>query len=587
MKILDKIESPEDVKQLNIKELNILTDELREALITYLSKHGGHIGPNLGVVELEVALHYVFNSPVDKIVYDVSHQCYVHKILTGRKYAFTEEEHFGEVTGFLEPTESEHDFFRMGHTSTSISLLNGLQRARDIKGDKENVIAVIGDGSLSGGEAYEGLNNVSEAGTNAIIIVNDNEMSISENHGGLYKNLKELRESNGKCENNFFKALGFSYFYLEEGNDVETLIGILSKLKDTKEPTVLHIHTLKGKGLSYVIENEEKYHSGGPFNRENGEYLSKDSEDYIPLTVDYLTNKIKQGRNIAIVVSGTPSYFFKKKEDRDMLSNHFIDVGIAEEHAAAMISGMARNKVKPVYMVASSFLQRAFDQVSQDLSMNNNPAVILTFWASIYGMNSATHLGFFDIPLLSNIPNLVYLAPTSKEEYIGMLKWAIKEKDKSVAIRVPANKMISIGKLDNTDYSILNKSKVVKEGRDVAILAVGSFFSRGEKIAKKLKDDLNINATLINPVFLTGLDKDLLDKISKNHKLVITLEDGIIEGGFGQKVASFYGKYDIRVLNFGIKKKFYNGYKVDEILKDNNLNIDTIVKEVKRYVEFL
>lgn len=587
MKILDKIESPKDVKQLNIKELNILTDELREALITYLSKHGGHIGPNLGVVELEVALHYVFNSPVDKIVYDVSHQCYVHKILTGRKYAFTEEEHFGEVTGFLEPTESEHDFFRMGHTSTSISLLNGLQRARDIKGDKENVIAVIGDGSLSGGEAYEGLNNVSEAGTNAIIIVNDNEMSISENHGGLYKNLKELRESNGKCENNFFKALGFSYFYLEEGNDVEALIGILSKLKDTKEPTVLHIHTLKGKGLSYVIENEEKYHSGGPFNRENGEYLSKDSEDYIPLTVDYLTNKIKQGRNIAIVVSGTPSYFFKKKEDRDMLSNHFIDVGIAEEHAAAMISGMARNKVKPVYMVASSFLQRAFDQVSQDLSMNNNPAVILTFWASIYGMNSATHLGFFDIPLLSNIPNLVYLAPTSKEEYIGMLKWAIKEKDKSVAIRVPANKMISIGKLDNTDYSILNKSKVVKEGRDVAILAVGSFFSRGEKIAKKLKDDLNINATLINPVFLTGLDKDLLDKISKNHKLVITLEDGIIEGGFGQKVASFYGKYDIRVLNFGIKKKFYNGYKVDEILKDNNLNIDTIVKEVKRYVEFL
>lgn len=587
MKILDKIESPEDVKQLNIKELNILTDELREVLIAYLSKHGGHIGPNLGVVELEVALHYVFNSPVDKIVYDVSHQCYVHKILTGRKYAFTEEEHFGEVTGFSEPTESEHDFFRMGHTSTSISLLNGLQRARDIKGDKENVIAVIGDGSLSGGEAYEGLNNVSEAGTNAIIIVNDNEMSISENHGGLYKNLKELRESNGKCENNFFKALGFSYFYLEEGNDVEALIGILSKLKDTKEPTVLHIHTLKGKGLSYVIENEEKYHSGGPFNRENGEYLSKDSEDYIPLTVDYLTNKIKQGKNIAIVVSGTPSYFFKKKEDRDMLSNHFIDVGIAEEHAAAMISGMARNKVKPVYMVASSFLQRAFDQVSQDLSMNNNPAVILTFWASIYGMNSATHLGFFDIPLLSNIPNLVYLAPTSKEEYIGMLKWAIKEKDKSVAIRVPANKMISIGKLDNTDYSILNKSKVVKEGRDVAILAVGSFFSRGEKIAKKLKDDLNINATLINPVFLTGLDKDLLDKISKNHKLVITLEDGIIEGGFGQKVASFYGKYDIRVLNFGIKKKFYNGYKVDEILKDNNLNIDTIVKEVKRYVEFL
>lgn len=587
MKILDKIESPKDVKQLNIKELNILTDELREALITYLSKHGGHIGPNLGVVELEVALHYVFNSPVDKIVYDVSHQCYVHKILTGRKYAFMEEEHFGEVTGFSEPTESEHDFFRMGHTSTSISLLNGLQRARDIKGDKENIIAVIGDGSLSGGEAYEGLNNVSEAGTNAIIIVNDNEMSISENHGGLYKNLKELRESNGKCENNFFKALGFSYFYLEEGNDVEALIGILSKLKDTKEPTVLHIHTLKGKGLSYVIENEEKYHSGGPFNRENGEYLSKDSEDYIPLTVDYLTNKIKQGRNIAIVVSGTPSYFFKKKEDRDMLSNHFIDVGIAEEHAAAMISGMARNKVKPVYMVASSFLQRAFDQVSQDLSMNNNPAVILTFWASIYGMNSATHLGFFDIPLLSNIPNLVYLAPTSKEEYIGMLKWAIKEKDKSVAIRVPANKMISIGKLDNTDYSILNKSKVVKEGRDVAILAVGSFFSRGEKIAKKLKDDLNINATLINPVFLTGLDKDLLDKISKNHKLVITLEDGIIEGGFGQKVASFYGKYDIRVLNFGIKKKFYNGYKVDEILKDNNLNIDTIVKEVKRYVEFL
>lgn len=586
-KILDKINSPNDLKKLDKASLNLLTGELREVLLNYLSNHGGHIGPNLGVVELSIALHYVFNSPTDKIIFDVSHQCYVHKILTGRKLYFTEKEHFGEVTGFLEPFESVHDLFRLGHTSTSISLLNGLQKSRDIKGGKENVIAVIGDGSLSGGEAYEGLNNVISTGSNAIIIVNDNEMSISENHGGIYNNLKKLRETNGEYNNNFFKSLGFSYYYLEEGNNLSSLIEILSKIKDTTTPTVLHIHTLKGKGYRYAVENKEKFHSGGPFDLKTGEFLSKSSISYTDTTMDYLLNRMKLDKNIALITSGTPSYFFKNKEDRDNLYNNYVDVGIAEEHAVAMASSMAKNDIKSIYLVASSFLQRAYDQIIIDLCLNNNPSVILNFMASIYGMKSCTHLGFFDIAMLSHIPNLLYLSPTNNEEYIKMLSMSIEQKKRVIAIRVPVFPFVEKSKYYDVNTISFDKSKVAIYGDTVLVIGVGNFFSIAEKVIEKLKGDLNIQGTLVNPIFLTGVDEGLYSKLKQNHKIVVTIEDGILEGGYSERIASFYAKDEIKVLSFGIKKKFYNNYKIEDIIKDNHLRVEDIIKEIKKELLFI
>lgn len=579
---LERVNSPEDVKKLSVEELSVLSDEARKALLTKLSEHGGHIGPNLGLVEVTVALHYVFNSPADKIVYDVSHQSYIHKMLTGRKEAFLNSERYDDVSGYSNPDESAHDHFTIGHTSTSVSLACGLAKARDLKNERYNVIALIGDGSLSGGEALEGLNNAVEQGTNMIVIVNDNEMSIAENHGGMYGNLRMLRETNGEAECNLFKAIGFEYYYVGDGHNFNELLPVLEKVKDTDRPVLIHIHTIKGKGFAPAELNKEIWHWGMPFELETGKskFDFGSEEDYADLTAEYLLDKMKSIPELVGITSGTPTVFGFTKDRRQKAGKQFVDVGIAEEHAVALASGIAKNGGKPVYGVYATFIQRTYDQLSQDLCVNNNPALILVFAASVYGMNDVTHLGLYDIAMMSNIPNLVYLAPATKEEYFAMLEWGIHQNEHPVAIRVPAMGVISSGMADNTDYSVINKYQITRKGSDVAVVALGDFYQMGETICDSLSEKYGINATLINPKFITGLDTELLEELKANHKLVVTLEDGILEGGFGQKLASYYGVDLIKVKNYGIKKSFPDRYNPEELLKENGISVEQIVEEI-------
>lgn len=583
---LEKINEPKDINKLSNDELKVLASEIRNALMNRLSKHGGHFGPNFGMVETIIALHYVFNSPVDKIVYDVSHQSYTHKMITGRKDAYLYEEHFEDVSGYTNPEESEHDFFNVGHTSTSISLASGLAKARDLKGDKENIIAVIGDGSLSGGEALEGLDFASELQSNFIIIVNDNDMSIAENHGGLYKNLKELRESKGTCACNLFKAMNLDYIYVEDGNNIEALIHTFCDIKDIDHPIVVHINTQKGKGYRIAEENKENWHWCMPFDVETGKpKVTFEGEDYGNLTADYLLDKMKKDSKVVTLVAGVPTNIGFTKDKRERAGKQFVDVGIAEEHAIAMASGIAKNGGKPVFATHSSFMQRTYDQLSQDLCVNNNPATILVNTASVYGMNDVTHLGLYDIAMMSNIPNLVYLAPTSKEEYFAMLDWSIEQDKYPVAIRIPCNGVISDNREVQNDYSNLNKYKIEKQGNTVAIVALGDFYQLGEQIVSEIKEKLGFVPTLINPRYITGIDKSLLEELKKEHEVVITLEDGILEGGFGEKIASFYGTTNMKVKNYGIRKSFPDRYVVDELLEENGITIEKIIEDIKEIID--
>lgn len=584
---LENMNSPEDVKRLSFENLNILADEIRHALLTKLSVHGGHIGPNLGMVEATIALHYVFNSPVDKIVYDVSHQSYTHKMLTGRKDAFLHAEEYDDVSGYTNPQESKHDFFTIGHTSTSVSLACGLAKARDLKGDHENIIAVIGDGSLSGGEAYEGLSNAAETGTNLIVVVNDNEMSIAENHGGLYQNLKTLRDTDGQAACNFFKSLGLDYIYVKDGNDITALIHAFMQVKDTSHPVVVHIHTLKGKGYTPAETYKEKFHWGMPFKLETGEPLSNggNSEDYGNLTGKFLLEQIQKDPTVVAISSGTPAVIGFNPERRQQAGKQFVDVGIAEEHAVALASGIAANGGKPVYGVYSTFIQRCYDQLSQDLCINRNPAVISVFLGGSAGMNDETHLGFFDIPLISNIPNMVYLAPTCKEEYFAMLEWGIKQTAYPVAIRVPGPIVIESGETFATDYSELNHYKITRQGTRVAVIALGNFYPLGESVCQKLHEETGIQATLINPRYITGLDKQMLEDLKADHQLVITLEDGVLDGGFGEKIARYYGDSEMKVKNYGLKKEFVDRFVLEELLKENHLTDTQITNEIREILE--
>ena len=584
---LENINSPEDVKRLSIENLNILANEIRHALLTKLSTHGGHIGPNLGMVEATIALHYVFNSPVDKIVYDVSHQSYAHKMLTGRKDAFLHAEEYDEVTGYTNPQESKHDFFTIGHTSTSVSLACGLAKARDLKRGRENIIAVIGDGSLSGGEAYEGLSNAGETGTNLIVVVNDNEMSIAENHGGLYQNLKALRDSDGQTPCNFFKSLGLDYIYVKDGNDITALIHAFTQVKDIPRPVVVHIHTLKGKGYTLAETYKERFHWGMPFNLETGQPLSDEgnTEDYCNLTGKFLLEQMQKDPTVVAISSGTPAVIGFNPERRQQAGKQFVDVGIAEEHAVALASGIAANGGRPVYGVYSTFSQRCYDQLSQDLCINRNPAVISVFLGGSAGMNDETHLGFFDIPLISNIPNIVYLAPTCKEEYFAMLEWGIKQTTHPVAVRVPGPVVIESGETFDTDYSELNRYKITCQGERVAIIALGNFYPLGESVCQKLQEATGIRATLINPRYITGLDKQMLENLKANHQLVLTLEDGVLDGGFGEKIARYYGDSEMKVKNYGLKKEFADRFVLEELLKENHLTDTQITNEIREIID--
>ena len=578
---IEKINQPTDVKNLNSEQLHVLADEMRQALLQKLSKHGGHFGPNLGMVEATIALHYVFNSPTDKIVYDVSHQSYPHKMLTGRKDAFLYEDKYDDVSGYSNPDESDHDFFTIGHTSTSVSLACGLAKGRDLKGDSENIIAVIGDGSLSGGEALEGLDFASELNSNLIIVVNDNDMSIAENHGGLYKNLKQLRDTDGKSECNLFKSMGLDYVFVKDGNDIDSLITAFEQVKDSTYPVVVHICTQKGKGYKIAEENKENWHYCGPFNLETGKSdMSQDGgEDYSSMTADILLKKMKEDKTVVGITSATPTVFGFTEDKRKEAGSQFVDVGIAEETAVALASGIAKNGGKPVYGVYSTFIQRTYDQLSQDLCINNSPATILVYWASVYGMNDVTHLGIYDIPMMSNIPNLVYLAPTTKEEYLAMLDWSIEQNDHPVAIRVPIS-VVSDGKKVTKDFSKLNEYEVTQNGSKIAIVALGSFYSVGAKTAEIIENKTGVKPTLINPIYITGTDDKLLEQLKANHDVVITVEDGILDGGFGEKIARFYGNSDVKVLNYGLKKEFLDRYNPEEIVKANRLTPEQIAEDV-------
>ena len=581
---LEKINSPEDVKKLNIEEMKILAQEIREAIIKRDAIHGGHFGPNLGIVETTIALHYVFNSPKDKFVFDVSHQTYPHKMLTGRREAFTDEAHYDDVTGYSNQNESEHDHFILGHTSTSISLALGLAKARDVKGEKGNVVAIIGDGSLSGGEALEGLDFAGgELKSNLIIIANDNDMSIAENHGGLYKNLKLLRETEGKLECNLFKAIGLEYIFIKDGNNLDELIEVFKKVKDINHPVVVHICTQKGKGYKLAEIDKEAWHYVMPFNIEDGKPLNEDVEDYCDITKEYLIKKMKEDKTVVTITAGTPGNFGFSKRERDKLGSQFVDVGIAEQTAVAISSGMASKGAKPVFTVVSSFIQRAYDQLSQDLCINNNPATIVVSYGGAIGMTDVTHLGWFDIAMMSNIPNLVYLAPTTKEEHLAMLKWSIEQQEHPVAIRIPGGKVVSNGKQVTKDFSKLNTYEVNQKGEKVAIIGLGTFYQLGEKAAKLYEEKTGIQTTVINPMYITGIDEKLLEELKKDHSVVVTLEDGVLDGGFGEKIARFYGNSDMKVLNYGLKKEFLDRYNIGKVLTKNRLKADLIVEDLLKF----
>ena len=592
---IEKIKSPAFLKGLNLEELNIVADETRQAVLNRVSKHGGHVGPNLGFVEATVALHYVFDAPKDKLVFDVSHQCYPHKVLTGRASGFLGNvDDMNAISGYSSPAECpEYDNFEVGHTSTSISLATGLQKARDIKGTDENIIAIIGDGSLSGGEAFEGLDEASELGTGIIVIVNDNEMSIAENHGGIYKNLRALRESRGTCEHNWFKAWGFEYKYLEEGNNIEKLIEVFKSVKGTDKPTVVHIHTEKGHGYAPAVANKEAWHWGLPFNLEDGSRPRKNDngtipqtapqEDYGTLFSDWMLREMKQDKTLIAVTAGTPAAAGFTVDKRNEAGKQHIDIGIAEEQAAAMISGMAKGGLHPVWTVYSTFIQRTYDQIAQDLCINSNPAVINVVGGGVNSMNDITHICLFDIPMLCSIPGLIYLAPTTCEEYFAMLRWAIQQDQKPVAIRVPNNSVVHTSEPIDTEYGYEPKYKVIHKGKNVAIIAAGSFFQKGENVARLLTEN-GINATLINPRYLNGVDTDTLEGLKTDHQLVVTLEDGCKDGGFGERIASFYGLSDMKVLVGGIKKGLYDRFDVNKLLSDNNLLDEQIVDEILLHI---
>jgi 1-deoxy-D-xylulose-5-phosphate synthase len=579
---IERINEAADVKKFKVEELDQLAEEIREALFNRLTKIGGHFGPNFGMVEAEIAMHYVFHSPVDQFVFDVSHQSYPHKILTGRKAGYIYDDHFFEDSGYTNPGESEHDLFNVGHTSTSISLASGLAKARDLKGEKRNVIAVIGDGSLSGGEAMEALNVAgSELNSNFIILVNDNEMAIAENHGGIYRNLAELRKTDGKAENNIFRAFGLDYMYVEKGNDIPALIEAFNRVKDIDHPIVVHIHTTKGLGYQPAVEHKEAWHWCMPFDRETGLPTVDfgDGEDYTSMTAKYIMDKAKKDKDFLVITPAMPMTGGLSEDLRKELGSQYIDVGIAEEQAVAMASGAARNGAKPLVITNTTFIQRTYDQISQDVCINGSAVTILLNYTSFAGLTDVTHLGIFGISAFSNIPNLQILAPSSKSEYLNMLDWALDQNEHPVIILIPGNTVTD--READRDYSNIGRFKVEQQGEKVAILALGDFYQMGESLAAAVKEKLGFEPTLINPRFASTIDTELLEQLKEKHSLIVTLEDGILDGGFGQKIDAYYSTSDVKVKNYGLEKKFYDRYDPAKLLEELGMTNEAMVDDIR------
>lgn len=570
------ITSPADIRGLSLDGLYTLAAQLRAPLIEKLAAHGGHVGPNLGFLEATVALHYVFDTPHDKLVFDVSHQSYVHKMLTGRIKAFLDPADYNDVTGYTQPTESPYDLFAVGHTSTSVALAAGLAKARDLKGGHERVVAVIGDGSLSGGEAFEGLDYGATLGSNFIVVVNDNQMSIAPNHGGIYENLKLLRDTNGTAECNMFRAMGYDYMYVEYGNDLRALVKAFREVRDCERPTVVHLNTMKGEGLPVAEQNKEKFHFSAPFDPKTGAPLHPDNEEsYIDIFGRHLLERMAGDPDVCVLTAGTPGTIGFPPGRRERAGRQFIDVGIAEQQAVATASGLAKGGAKPVFGVCATFLQRAYDQLSQDVAINGTSAAFVTFYGGVWGMNDETHLGFFDVPMITDIPGIMFLAPTNAEEYVSMLDWAIDQREMPVVVRTPSGPVLHAEGPLQTDWSDTRYEIVEQgEGNRVAIIAAGDFLPLGREAAGLMRDK-GIKPTVINPRILSDLDTATLDSL-KDYELIITLEDNSLNGGMGQKIAAYLGEAPVKVRCLGLPKAFPDRFNAAELLESRGLTPEKI-----------
>lgn len=629
--ILSSIHTPADVHALSAQQLRDLCFEIRTTLLDYGRKHGGHIGSNLGVVELTVALHRVFSSPHDRFIFDVSHQSYVHKMLTGRAEAYLDESRFGEVTGFTNPLESEHDSFVLGHTGTSISLACGLAKTRDMQrtatGESAigNVIAIIGDGSLSSAIAFEGLNNAAEQGGNLIIIVNDNEMSIAEDFGGMYGQLAKLRASDGTAELNLFKAFGLDYRYVEQGNDVDTLVEVLNEVKGIDHPIVVHIHTTKGLGFD---DGEESDNGSDGCNQTNpqphaGKCEANHWQDpeaslgkpldarkyYGEMAMASLERRFSSEPGLVVISPATPGSNGITRDFRERAGAHYVDTGITEEHAAAFAAGIAKAGGRPVLATSATFFQRTFDQLQQELALNHVPATLLIFGAGISGADN-THSGTFDMTMFANVPDVTCLAPASGEQMLDMLAWATGPSDHGVvAIRMPGEQILSLERAADMLFDPLQRAEehdpavniagecpfsryqIVQPGKGVAILGLGNTMPLAAEVTSALAEDdethAAITATLVDALQYSTMDTELLTMLADGHRLVVTLEDGQLEGGWGEKVTAFYANSSnakashVRVLNFGASKEFTDRVPLDELNERYGLTAKTIVSRIR------
>jgi 1-deoxy-D-xylulose-5-phosphate synthase len=571
--LLNNISGPKDLKKLSIPEMEELAKEIRTLILEKDAAEGGHLGPDLGIVEATIAYHYVFDAPKDKIVWDVSHQTYPHKMLTGRALAWIDPDHYEDVTPYTNPDESPYDYYAVGHTSTSIALATGMAKARDLMGRHENIMALIGDGSMTGGLAYEGLNNAVIEKHNIVVVVNDNQMSIDENVGGLVTALKKLRDSNGETKENPFTAMGFDYRYVADGNDVKSMIDAFKAVKDVDHPILLHINTLKGKGYEPAIDNEEAHHWVMPFDLKTDKTTvpAPEGPTANSVAMDVMKKHIENGEKIMAIDAAIPGVF-GLDEIKNKYPENYHDVGIAEQESVAFAAGMAKEGAVPVLFENSTFLQRAFDQLSHDVAANDLPVVMMVAGGGMSG-TSKTHLGIFDQVMISNLPNWIYLAPTTLAEEKDMMEWAIKQRKHPVAIKMPT-KRVPAGKDVSRDYSEIKYD--IKPGNVVAVLALGDMYEMlGKEVAEKL------GASLVNPISANILDTASLDKLADENKVIVTLEDNILDGGFGEKVASYLGDKDVKVLNYGQKRVYTDQVPLKDILKDNRMTVDQIVEDVK------
>ena len=569
---LSQLSSPKDIKVMDASQLNLLSNELRAVLLKKLSARGGHVGPNLGVVEATVALHYVFDAPKDKIVFDVSHQSYVHKMLTGRIKAFLDPADYNDVTGYTDPKESPYDLFEVGHTSTSISLATGLAKARDLQGGHENVVAFIGDASLGGGMALEGLDYAPELKSNIIVVLNDNQMSIAENHGALYHALEVLRESNGTAENNIFKALGYEYIYVRDGNSIPDLIEAFRSAKDKDHAVLVHINTMKGNGYGPAEVHKERFHYSAPFVLETGQLTTPPSEGYDDIFTNHLLQRMTADPMIVTMTAGTPGAFGFTPERRKAAGKQFVDVGICEQDAVTMAAGLAKGGAKPMFGVMATFIQRAYDQLSHDVAINNLPVAFVDFGGGVFGIPDMTHLGFFDIAMISNIPNIEFLAATSRQDFLAMIDYALDCDTHPVFVRTPGGPVIDSELPVDPDFS---KYQIVEQGEKIALIGAGTFLQTALQAAKLMKAT-GMKPTVINPRILSTLDTATLDTL-RDYDHVITLEDGILDGGFGQKVAAYLGSDPVKVTCLGLKKEFLDRYDARTVLEANGLTPAHIV----------